>query len=649
MARSTDQPPPHGNRRKIFSNPFLLDRATVPAYKVRLREKRVLWLVGIALALAGLGALLGARLLTKPRQMRTTVKADLRVLDARLWDTVSCLGGDPAKRDGSDLAARIVRRSLQQENWPTQVAGCRRASALLLSTTSAIIASASAAPGRLSDQIRKQYRAVLTATSRLHLAVSAVADDALAGHRVPTWKRCVEAGRAVGRLQATLSRVERSAAIHHPRSSPTGAEPPPPNWAEPARLGPAVALSPSARFAPLARPGAAALLIPDPDSRRLPLLLLDPYGQARVLRLRSPVTPPPATLRWLDLVTPASTAFVPGVYWAHAGFDARTGRGSITTGTTGPRAVKTQLTWPRQRGVAALPVAGLGRGTKRLLLVTSPRGLAAELVLFRSEDSGRTYAKPISLATDAHPRGPVRLIEPGPPGRVLLTYAVLGGGFAVLELPQARPQAKPQAKTKVKAKAKATKYAISGGRSRVVVDTGPRRLAPRICATGKQTLYLAGGDGQIWTSTDGGRHFRTVRQSLHRLQPVVGLVCLAGRAALVKQIAAHRFVYYTCGSDRCTQPQSLSWSRVKRVGLTTSNQAVVILVAGTRTLFAKRDPKASGKPGHPTAVTRWKREPRDWRITPGPDPQRQGLLLLTPEGGLRRLRTSDGGKTWQGE
>jgi photosystem II stability/assembly factor-like uncharacterized protein len=624
MARSTDQTPPDRKRRKLFANPFLLNRATVPAYRIRLREKRVLWLVGIALALAGLGALLGARLLSKPRQMRTTVKADLRVLDARLWDTVSCLGGDRAKRDGSDLPGRIVRRSLRQRRWPARVAGCRRASALLLSTTSAIIASASAAPGRLSDEIRKQYRAVLTAASRLHLAVSAVADEALAGHRAPTWERCMEAGRAVGRLQAALSRVERSAAIHHPRSSPTGDPPPPPKWAEPARLSPGLPLSGAARFAPLSRPGAAALLIPDPNSHRQPLLLLDPYGQARVLRLRSPVTPPSATLRWLDLITPASTAFAPGVYWAYAGFDARTGRGSITAGTTGPRPVQAQLWWPQQRGVSARPVAGMGRGRERLLLVASPRGLAAELVLFRSGDSGRTYSKPLSLATDAHPQGPVRLVEPGP-SHVLLTYAVTGGGFAVVPLPQG--DAVPQA--------------------RVVIDTGPRRVPPRICATARQTLYLAGGDGQVWISTDGGRRFRTVPQPLQPFRPVVGLACLAGRAGLVKQVAAHRFVYYTCGADRCTEPVPLSWSRVDRVELTTSAEAVVILVAGARTLFSRRDPGAAGKPGRPAAVTRWRRPPQDWRVAPGPDAQRQWLLLL--DGGLRRLRTGDGGKSWQGE
>ncbi len=636
MARSTDQPPPPGNRRKIFSNPFLLDRATVPAYKVRLREKRVLWLVGIAMALAGLGALLGARLLSKPRQMRTTVKADLRLLDARLWDTVSCLGGDRAKRDGSDLAVRIVRRSLHQTRWPAQVADCRRSSALLLSTTSAIIASASAAPGRLSDKIRKQYRAVLTATSRLHLAISAVADEALMGHRVPTWKQCVETGRAVGKLQATLSRVERSAAIHHPRSSPTGAEPPPPKWAEPARLGSALPLSPSARFAPLAHPGRAALLIPDPDSRCLPLLLLAPYGQARLVRLRSPVTPPPATLRWLDLVTPASTPFAPGVYWAYAGFDARTGHGSIIAGTTGPRDLQAHLGWPHQRGVAARPVAGLSRGSQRLLLVASPRGLANELVLFRSMDSGRTYGKPISLATDAHPLGPVRLVEPGPSGHVLLTYAVTGGGFAVVALGPVKADTKPKAATK------------APPQTRVVVDTGPRREPPRICGSGSQTLYLAGADGQVWISTDGGQRFGTVSQTLHGRKPVVGLVCLGDRAALVKRIAAHRFVYYTCGPKRCTPPRSLSWSRITRVELTTSKNAVVILVAGARSLFSRQDPGAAGKPGRPTAVTRWRTEPRDWRITPGPDPEHQGLLLLL-EGELRRLRTGDGGKTWQGE
>jgi hypothetical protein len=627
MARSTDPPPPDGNRRKIFSNPFLLDRATVPAYKIRLREKRGLWLVGVALALAGLGALLGARLLSKPRQMRTTVKADLRLLDARLWDTVSCLGGDRAKPDGSDLAARIVRRSLRQHRWPTQVTGCRRASALLLSTTSAIIASASAAPGRLSDQIRKQYRAVLTATSRLHLAISAVADEALAGHRVPAWMRCVETGRAVGQLQAALSRVERSAAIHHPRSSPTGAEPPPPKWAEPARLGPVLPLSASAQFGPLAGPWAAALLLPDPDSRRPPLLLLDPYGQARVVRLQSPITPPPATLRWLDLITPASTPFAPGMFWAYASFDARTGRGSITAGTTGPRPVQARLGWPQQRGVTARPVAGLARGKERLLLVTSPRGLAAELVLFRSMDSGRTYAKPISLATDVHPRGAVHLTYLDPPNRVLVTYAVLGGGVAVVELP------KPKASLK----------------KRVVVDTGPGHRPPRVCTTNTKTLYLAGGDGQVWISTDGGGQFRTVDQPPHRDQPIVGMVCLAGRVALVKQSAAHRFVYCTCGPKRCTQSKPLSWSRVKHVKLTTSADAVVILVAGARTLFARRDSGAAGKPGRPMAVTRWQRPPRDWRITPGPDPEHQGLLLLPREGGLRRLRTGDGGKTWQGE
>lgn len=631
MAPSTDQPPPDRARRKIFSNPFLLDRATVPAYKVRLREKRVLWLVGIALALAGLGALLGARLLSKPRQMRSTVKADLRVLDARLWDTVSCLGGNSAKSDGSDLAVHIVRRSLRRTRWSADVAGCRRASALLLSTTSAIIASASAAPGRLSDEIRKQYRAVLAAASRLHLAVSAVADEALAGHRVPAWKRSVETGRAVGRLQAALGRVERSAAIHHPRSSPTGATPSPPKWAEPARLNPGLSLSGAARITSLTRPSAAALLISDPGARRQPLLLLDPFGQARVLRLRSPVTPPATTLRWLDLVTPASTAFAPGVYWAYASFDPRTGRGTITAGTTGTKPVQAQLSWPRQRGLAARPVAGLGRGTERLLLVASPHGLASELVLFRSQDSGRTYTKPESLATDAHPRGPVRLVEPGPQGLVLLTYAVTGGGMAVVTLPRGNG-ALP---------------------ARVVVDTGPRSqdqgTALRICATDKKVLYLAGGDGQLWTSTDGGRRFRTVPQPAHAHQPIVGMACLTGRAALVRRIAAHRFVYNSCGPARCTPPQLLSWSRVKRIELTTSPDAVVILVAGRRTLFSRRDPLAAGKPGHPTAVTRWKRLPRAWRVVPGPDKQRKGLLLLDTSLGLSRLRTGDGGKSWQGE
>jgi len=625
MARSTDQPPPDGRRKKIFANPFWMGRTTVPAYKIRLREKRVLWLVGIALALAGLGALLGARLLSGPRQMRTSVKADLRVLDARLWDTVSCLGGDRAKPDGSDLAARIVRRSLAQRRWPAKVADCRRASALLLSTTSAIIASASAARGRLSVQIRKQYRAVLTATSRLHLAVSAVADEALAGHRVPTWKLCVEAGRAVGRLQATLSRVERSAAIHHPRSSPTGDPPSPPKWAEPARLSSALGLSETARFAPLSRSGAAALVILDPESRRLPLLLLDPYGQARALRLPPPVTPPPSTLRWLDLVTPASTAFVPGVYWAYADFDARTGRGTIAAGTTGPRPVQARISWPRLRNVAARPVAGLGHGKERLLLAASPRGLAEDLVLFKSSDSGRTYSRPISIATDAHPGGPVRLVEPGPPGRVLVTYAVNSGGFAVVGLPRGN----------------------TALQARVVVDTGPERVAPRICGTDNQTLYLAGGDGQVWTSTDGGRRFRTVVQPHHPVQPVVALACLAGRAGLVRQVTAHRFVYSTCGPRRCTQPVLLSWSRVQRVRLTTAADAMVILVAGARTLFSRRDPGAAGKPARAKAVARWKKPPRDWRVVPGPDPQHQGLLLL--DTALRRLRTGDGCRTWQGE
>lgn len=625
MARSTDQPPPDRARRKLFSNPFLWDRATLPAYKIRLREKRGLWLVGIALALAGLGALLGARLLSKPRQMRITVKADLRVLDARLWDTVSCLGGSQAKPDGSDLAARIVHRSLQHRQWPTRVAGCRRASALLLSTSSAIIASASAAPGRLSDEIRKQYRAVLAAASRVHLAVSAVADEALAGHRIPAWERCVEAGRAVGRFQVSLSRVERTAAIHHPRSPPKTKPPPPPNWADPARLGAKLPLSAAARFGDLSGPGASALLIPDPDSRRLPLLLLAPYGQARVMRLQSPVTPPPSTLRWLDLITPASSAFAPGMFWAYAGFDARTGGGTLTVGTSGPRPVQARLQWPRLRGVAARPVAGLGRGKERLLLATAPRGLAAELALFHSEDGGRTYAKPIILATDAHPQGPVRLVKPGPNHRILLTYAVTGGGFAVAELPLTKAAPGP----------------------RVVVDTGPRRVPPRICARPKAGLYLAGGDGQLWVSTGPRRQFRTVDQPTHPGQPVVALACLADRAAVVKQVAAHRFDYYTCGPKGCTAPTSLSWSRVERVQLTTSADAVVILVAGKRTLFSRRDPGATGKPGLPAAVTRWRHPPRDWRVTPGPDRQRLGLLLL--DATLRRLRTADGGKRWRGE
>ncbi len=625
MARSTDPPPPERTRRKIFSNPFLLDRATVPAYRIRLREKRVLWLVGIALALAGLGALLGAKLLSKPRQMRTTVKADLRVLDARLWETVSCLGGDRAKRDGSDLAARTLRRSLRHKRWPSQVATCRRASALLLSTTSAIIASASAAPGRLSDAIRKRYRAVLTAASRLHLAVSAVADEALAGHRVPQWKRCVEAGRAVGRFQVSLSRVERSAAIHHPRSPPKPTPPPPPKWAVPARLSPPLSLSGEARLAPLSRPKAAALLLGDPDSRGQPLLLLDPYGQARVLRLQSPVTPPPATLRWLDLLSESSTAFAPRMYWAYSAFDQRTGHGSITVGTSGPNPTQARLTWPRQRGVAARPVAGLGRAKQRMLVVTSPRGLTEELALFRSEDAGRTYGKPIFLARDARPGGPVSLVEPGPQGRVLLTYPVSGGGFAVVELPWSK--AAPAART--------------------VVDTGPRPAALRICGAGKKALYLVGGDGQLWISPDNGRRFRTVVQPPHRTSPVVAMACLQGRAALVKQLAAHRFVYLTCGPDQCTAPVSVSWSRVKRVELTTTDEAVVILVAGAKALFSRRDVAAKGKPGRPAAVTRWQSSPRDWRVVGGLKPDRLGLLLF--DGGLRRLRTADGGKTWQGE
>jgi hypothetical protein len=160
-------------------------------------------------------------------------------------------------------------------------------------------------------------------------------------------------------------------------------------------------------------------------------------------------------------------------------------------------------------------------------------------------------------------------------------------------------------------------------------------------------LYLTGGDGRLWVSSDAGRSFRAVDQPAEPFGRPVDLACLGGRAALIRQVATHRFVYYACDARRCTAPVTLSWSRVHRAQLATTGDAVVVLLAGARTLLSRRDPGAAGKPGRPAAVSRWRRPPRDWAVAKGPNAQRQALLLL--DRALLRLRTGDGAKTWQGE
>ncbi|MFH2009264.1 MAG: hypothetical protein ABI333_21925 [bacterium] len=627
MASASDPSQQDKTRRRFWDNPFLASRATVPAYRIRIRQKRALWLVGIALALAGLGALLGANLLQKPRQVRTTVKADLRLLDARLWDTVSCLAGPTAHRDGSDLAPRIVNHSLRLADWPERVARCRRMSALLLSTTSAIIASASAAPGRLTEDIRKEYRKVLQAASALHLAVSAVADEALAGYRIPAWPRCVAVGRAVGQFQARLSRVEHFATIHDPRAAPAHKEPSPPRWVEPARLTRRISVPGAARFSTLARPSAEALLLEDLDAARPPsLLLLDPLGQAHLAALPAPLAPATPDLLWLDLVTPASSAFTPGLFWAQAGFDQRSAMGTIQTGTSGSQRIQARISWPRVRGVAARPVAGLARGSARQLVVSAPHGLAVKLALFRSSDEGRTFGPPLLLAEDASSTGPHTLLDSQPEGTPLLAYSLASGGTALQLLPQGAGAPPP----------------------RVLLDTGLRPRAPTICWADPKTLFVAGAGGRLWVSRDGGGSFRTVRQPQNaKLNGLTRLACLKSRVAVTKRRTSSSFDYFTCGFDDCSPLVRLSWSRLHDVRLTATSTAVQILAAGPRILFSRRDKAAAGKPAAPRALTRWKTPPVSWHVIRGPNPDHIAVLLLN--GTVSRLRTTNGGVRWAGE
>jgi len=627
MASGSDPSQQDKQRRRFWDNPFLASPATVPAYRMRIRQKRALWLVGIALALAGLGALLAANLLQKPRQVRTTVKADLRLLDARLWDTVSCLGGPNAHKDGTNLAPRIVRRALRLHDWPEQVARCRRSSALLLSTTSAIIASASAAPGRLTEDIRKEYRKVLQAASALHLAVSAVADEALTGYRIPAWTRSVAVGRAVGRFQTTLRRVERYATIHDPRAAPGKKDPSPPRWVEPAHLTKRLPVPGAARFLTLARSSAGALLLADPNAPAPPsLLLLDPMGQAHLAALPAPLQPSTPSLRWLDLTTPAASAFAPGLFWAQAVFDVRSGRGAVHTGTSGSRKVQARIFWPRLQGVAARPVTGLAQGKERLLVLSAPYGLASRLALLRSTDGGRTYGKPLLLASDASQTGSHTVLDGQPGGAPLLGYSLATGGTALQLLPQGKAALPP----------------------RVLLDTGRRRQAPVLCWAGPATLYVAGAGGRLWVSRDKGATFRTVRQPAKApMSGLTRLACLKGRVAVAKQRTTSRFDYFTCGSKDCSPLVRLSWSRVHDVHLAATRDSVQILAAGPRVMFSRRDKAAAGKPAAPRAVTRWKIPPVSWQVVRGPNPDQIAVLLLGDR--VSRLRTTDGGIRWAGE
>lgn len=204
-------------------DPFLFNNVTLPAHRLRMplpaMQKRILAFVAVALVLAVIGAVVGTRLLSRPRQVRTTVRADLRALDARIWDTVSCLGGPEANKDGRDLPSHLVHHALRRADWPAVLAGCRRKAALLLAASSAIAASAGAAPSQVPLAIQRQYRRVLTAAAAVQQAVTSLADDAIRGHRLPAWHHCVAAADAVSGFQRALSVVERLAELS-PRQVP---------------------------------------------------------------------------------------------------------------------------------------------------------------------------------------------------------------------------------------------------------------------------------------------------------------------------------------------------------------------------------------------------------------------------------------------
>jgi len=218
---SFSKTPPAGSRRPGPEDPFLYEQVTLPSRRMRMPlrvplhagQKRILVLVAIALVLAVIGAVVGTVLLTRPRKVRTTVRADLRALDNRIGATVHCLGGAKARPDGSDLPPRLWTRALRRTDWPQVIWRCRQQATRLLSTASAVNASAHAAPSRVPESIRAQYEKALDAAGTVQRAVASLAAEARAGHRLPAWPTCLEAARAVGKFQLVLGAVERLAEL----------------------------------------------------------------------------------------------------------------------------------------------------------------------------------------------------------------------------------------------------------------------------------------------------------------------------------------------------------------------------------------------------------------------------------------------------
>jgi hypothetical protein len=280
-----------------LEDPFLYDQVTLPSRRMRMPlrvplhagQRRILVLVAIALVLAVIGAVVGTVLLTRPRKVRSTVRADLRALDERLVDTVRCLGGTKAQANGSDLPRRLWQRSLRRADWPALITRCRRRATLLLSTASAVNASADAAPSRVPEAIRSQYERAVTAATEIHQSVVSLAEEARAGHRLPDWTHCRQVASAVARFQILLGEVERLAELSRPRRAPTDLTLSPPPWPGAAPLATELNAGPTTRLRPL-RPGpfprALRLWLRLPANPRQ-ILLLRPSGRARWVALPS--------------------------------------------------------------------------------------------------------------------------------------------------------------------------------------------------------------------------------------------------------------------------------------------------------------------------------------------------------------------------
>jgi hypothetical protein len=302
----------------------------------------------------------------------------------------------------------------------------------------------------------------------------------------------------------------------------------------------------------------------------------------------------------------------------------------VLVGHTGVAAKPVELTWPRQRGLAARPVAGRAMGKFRLLLLAAPRGLSSRLALVVSQDSGKTYTRPLVLADDLRTGGRVRLHTDGSLSNTLVLYQHHPTGSTLLRLDN---DGKVISRTEL-----------------------ARELSPDPDALLRvgNAAYLVDRSGHLWIHPAPGQPFRQVAFTKDSKGPPVGRTWIA---ALRKNVAVIRTghrgwtVLQQCNAMGCTAPERISWSRLDAVDMVVTaggDRLDLHLVARCgRWLLHWRDRGATGKPGSPHIVARLRPRAARFYVVRGSSPPTLGVLLLG--NGLELVRSTDNGKTWHGQ